>query len=153
MSCSPFRSQRESPRETFLSGRFLEPLPKLSSRGMQALFQKLARVFLAGAIVGLPTIARSLDGTNATNGKNGTNALDFVLGQAPAQFAGNVEREVADLRAGGDDKKRYFLNRPAAEKPRDGWRALFVLPGGPGSADFQPFVSTSHGTPFLRTTW
>jgi hypothetical protein len=67
--------------------------------------------------------------------------VHFVLGQSQARLVGSVERDVADLRAGGDEKKRYFLNRPAGEKPRDGWRALFVLPGGPGSADFQPFVS------------
>jgi predicted esterase len=47
-----------------------------------------------------------------------------------------------DLRAGKDEKKRYFLIGPAkkAEAPREGYGLLVVLPGGPGSADFLPFV-------------
>jgi predicted esterase len=62
-------------------------------------------------------------------------------GQLPAQD------DVADiksqeLRAGGDDNKRYFLIGPgaddAAARPPKG--LILVLPGGDGSADFQPFV-------------
>src|SRR5687768_10950941 len=52
-----------------------------------------------------------------------------------------ADMQVQDLRAGGDEKKRYFLIRRPGEPPATGWRTLFVLPGGPGSADFQPFVT------------
>ncbi|MCH8923743.1 MAG: AAA family ATPase [Planctomycetes bacterium] len=47
-----------------------------------------------------------------------------------------------DLRAGGDPKKRYFLIGEADKEgaPEDGYKLLFVLPGGDGSADFHPFV-------------
>lgn len=47
-----------------------------------------------------------------------------------------------DLRAGGDPKKRYFLIGEANKEgaPEDGYKLLFVLPGGDGSADFHPFV-------------
>lgn len=45
--------------------------------------------------------------------------------------------------AGGDRRKRYFLigPTPAADRklPRDGYRLVVLLPGGDGSADFQPF--------------
>lgn len=50
-----------------------------------------------------------------------------------------------DLRAGGDEQKRYFLiGATAGEPPVDGRGLLVVLPGGDGSADFEPF---------LRRTW
>jgi predicted esterase len=47
-----------------------------------------------------------------------------------------------DLKAGGDDNKRYFLIGPraAAKKPAAGYRLVLVLPGGDGSAEFRPFV-------------
>jgi predicted esterase len=46
-----------------------------------------------------------------------------------------------DLRAGGDEKKRYFLiGAGKARPPAEGYRLLIVLPGGDGSADFQPFI-------------
>lgn len=47
-----------------------------------------------------------------------------------------------DMQAGGDAKKRYFLvgtvdpNNP----PAPGYALLIVLPGGEGSADFNPFI-------------
>jgi predicted esterase len=49
---------------------------------------------------------------------------------------------VADLRAGGDEHKRYFLIAPGGETlpPERGWKLLIVLPGGDGGADFHPFV-------------
>ncbi len=55
---------------------------------------------------------------------------------------GDAEIEAADLRAGGDDLKRYILIGPraGAVEPADGWRLLLVLPGGDGSAEFHPFV-------------
>jgi predicted esterase len=47
-----------------------------------------------------------------------------------------------ELKAGGDEKKRYFLTGPAAGAvvPADGWGLVLVMPGGDGSAEFQPFV-------------
>jgi predicted esterase len=47
-----------------------------------------------------------------------------------------------DLRAGKDDRKRYFLIGPGkgAERPKAGFGLIVVLPGGPGGADFLPFV-------------
>lgn len=47
-----------------------------------------------------------------------------------------------ELQAGGDPNKRYFLIGPADadQAPADGYKLLFVLPGGDGSADFHPFV-------------
>jgi predicted esterase len=52
-----------------------------------------------------------------------------------------AEMQVQDLRAGGDEKKRYFLIRKPGEAPNDGWRTLFVLPGGSGDAEFRTFVT------------
>jgi predicted esterase len=49
--------------------------------------------------------------------------------------------KVTDLRAGGDQLKRYFVIHGSAQPPQTGWRTLFVLPGGPGNAEFQPFVT------------
>jgi len=49
---------------------------------------------------------------------------------------------VADLRANKDENKRYLLMGPTpkASVPKDGYRLLVVLPGGPGGADFKTFV-------------
>jgi predicted esterase len=48
----------------------------------------------------------------------------------------------ADLRAGGNEMMRYFLVGPKAgsAEPEVGWALLVVLPGGDGSAEFNPFV-------------
>src|SRR5262245_56203311 len=47
-----------------------------------------------------------------------------------------------DLRAGGDEKKRYFVHAATkdAKPPKDGFSVLYVLPGGTGDAEFQGFV-------------
>jgi predicted esterase len=47
-----------------------------------------------------------------------------------------------DLRAGGDEKKRYFVHGPkkGSKGPKEGRPVLYVLPGGTGDADFQGFV-------------
>lgn len=47
-----------------------------------------------------------------------------------------------DLRAGKDGNKRYFLIGAAKDsKPtKQGYGLVVVLPGGPGTADFHPFV-------------
>jgi predicted esterase len=52
------------------------------------------------------------------------------------------EAPTEELNAAGDEKKRYFLTGPAAgaAAPADGWGLVLVMPGGDGSAEFQPFV-------------
>ncbi|CAN5170993.1 hypothetical protein BH10PLA2_BH10PLA2_34930 [soil metagenome] len=47
-----------------------------------------------------------------------------------------------DLRASKDDHKRYFLVGPGkiAKPPLAGYGLVIVMPGGPGTADFLPFV-------------
>jgi predicted esterase len=47
-----------------------------------------------------------------------------------------------DLRAGKDKQKRYFLIGPprGAKAPKGGHGLVVILPGGPGTADFHPFV-------------
>jgi predicted esterase len=56
-----------------------------------------------------------------------------------------------DLRVGDDAKKRYFLIGPTqgAEAPADGFGLIIVLPGGNGSAEFNPFVKRiyKHAVP------
>lgn len=51
-----------------------------------------------------------------------------------------------DLRAGGDEHKRYFLIGvdDLSKPPANGFRLLLVLPGGDGSAEFHPFVTNIH---------
>jgi len=47
-----------------------------------------------------------------------------------------------DVRIGSTDKKQYFLIGPkkAAKAPKTGYGLVLVLPGGDGSAEFNPFV-------------
>jgi predicted esterase len=47
-----------------------------------------------------------------------------------------------DLKAGGDENRRYFLigPRPGAKPPAAGYRLALILPGGEGGADFRAFV-------------
>jgi predicted esterase len=63
---------------------------------------------------------------------------------APAGFGQDDVADVPseDLRAGKDDNKRYFLVGPmkGAKAPAEGFGLVVVMPGGPGSADFHPFV-------------
>lgn len=54
-----------------------------------------------------------------------------------------------DLRAGGDERKRFFLigaspERREAVKRAGGYRVLLVLPGGDGGDGFNPFVRRIH---------
>ena len=58
--------------------------------------------------------------------------------EVPADIA---DMKLQDLRAGGNDKMRYFIIQRLVEPAKDGWRTLFVLPGGSGDAQFQPFVT------------
>ncbi len=64
-----------------------------------------------------------------------------VTHPAPVRPAADIP--VQDLKAGGDEHKRYFLIGPreGAKEPADGWKLLLVLPGGDGSAEFHPFVT------------
>jgi predicted esterase len=59
------------------------------------------------------------------------------------------DNPVTDLRVNKVEEKRYFLIGPKLTKtgkpddtkvPKDGYRLLVVLPGGPGTPDFMPFV-------------
>lgn len=52
-----------------------------------------------------------------------------------------ADMQVQDLRVGGDEKMRYFVIHKPTPPPAQGWRTLFVLPGGSGDAQFQPFVT------------
>src|SRR4051812_44764859 len=47
-----------------------------------------------------------------------------------------------DLRIAGNDQQRYFLvgAKAAESEPKDGRPLLLILPGGDGSAEFNPFV-------------
>ena len=47
-----------------------------------------------------------------------------------------------DIRIGNNDKKQYYLIGPAkgAKPPKGGYGLVLVLPGGDGSAKFNPFV-------------
>ena len=69
--------------------------------------------------------------------------LPVLLGFAgPAAHGDDVATPSQDLKAGKDEKKRYFLIGPAkgARAPRGGFGLIVVMPGGPGTADFLPFV-------------
>ncbi len=69
-------------------------------------------------------------------------AIAFLAGPVPAQADDVADVPSQDLRAGKDEDKRYFLIGPRKEAraPKDGYGLLVILPGGPGSADFHPFV-------------
>lgn len=62
--------------------------------------------------------------------------------KSPPEAADVADVPCQDLRAGGDSNKRYFLIGAAdkAKAPAGGYRLLIVLPGGDGSADFNPFI-------------
>jgi predicted esterase len=73
--------------------------------------------------------------------------LAVVLGLFGGAARADDEDDVADVpskdvHAGKDKQKRYFLIGPAkdAKAPKDGYGLVVILPGGPGSADFHPFV-------------
>lgn len=61
---------------------------------------------------------------------------------ADVEIADDVKDVPAkDLRAGGDEKKRYFLIAPKEKKPpKDGYALLLVMPGGTGEANMHSFV-------------
>ena len=66
--------------------------------------------------------------------------------------AANGQQDIADissedLRADDDPNKRYFLIGPKknVKPPASGYRLLIVMPGGDGSAEFNPFVKRIFG--------
>ena len=60
---------------------------------------------------------------------------------ATSSVAIGQENNNEDLRAGGDEHKRFFqIGAKDKKPPRDGYKLLLVMPGGSGSADFNPFV-------------
>ena len=77
--------------------------------------------------------------------------LGAVLGSDPALAVDIADVPCQDLRIKGDEKQRYFLIGPTrGEKaPRGGFGLLLVLPGGDGSADFNPFIKRiyKHAVP------
>lgn len=72
----------------------------------------------------------------------------FVALKKNAKVAANdPQNDIADipskdLRAGGDKNKRYFLIGPrdGVNAPESGFKLLIVMPGGDGSAEFNPFI-------------
>jgi predicted esterase len=57
-----------------------------------------------------------------------------------------------DLRVGKDKNKRYFLIGPPkdAKAPKKGYGLVVVLPGGPGSAEFHPFIKRIYKNAMLE---
>lgn len=73
-------------------------------------------------------------------------ATALLVSTSGSAFSAEVPEDIADmkvsdLRAGGDAMKRYFVIHRDAAPPDSGWRTVFVLPGGSGDAQFQPFVT------------
>ncbi|HEX3152869.1 MAG TPA: hypothetical protein VHR66_32655 [Gemmataceae bacterium] len=63
-----------------------------------------------------------------------------MLGVAAMRADDEVPSE--KLKAGGDDKKEYYLIGAAKDRkaPKDGFGLVVIMPGGDGSAGFHPFV-------------
>jgi predicted esterase len=61
---------------------------------------------------------------------------------APKEADEKDDIPTQDLRAGGDERMRYFVHGPKkdAKEPKTGWRVLYVLPGGDGGEGFKGFV-------------
>jgi predicted esterase len=76
-------------------------------------------------------------GMRSTAAEKTAPATQPVVAELPPHLA---DMQVQDLRAGGDEKKRYFLIRKPGEPPKEGWKTLFVMPGGSGDAEFRTFV-------------
>jgi RNA polymerase sigma factor (sigma-70 family) len=76
---------------------------------------------------------------------------------ASARQADNPLADVADvpsldLKVKDDANKRYFLIGKKDRAPAGGFRLLVVLPGGDGSADFNPFIRRIYKTA-LNERW
>lgn len=68
----------------------------------------------------------------------------FALLSSSSVFAQDDVADVPNVECSidGNDQQRYFLIGavPGAEAPEGGYRLLVVLPGGDGSAEFNPFI-------------
>ena len=67
----------------------------------------------------------------------------FVPGYARAADDDDVKDVPSqDLKIGKDENKRYFLIGPAKDvsPPAKGFGLIVLMPGGPGTADFHPFI-------------
>jgi predicted esterase len=75
-------------------------------------------------------------------GKDGKDGDDGAPDGGMKTVAGDDGIPTADLRAGKDERRRYLLHGPRkdAQEPKDGWKLAVVMPGGPGTAEFAPFV-------------
>jgi predicted esterase len=71
-----------------------------------------------------------------------TVVLALLPSTAPAQPDDIADVPSVERHAGGDQNKRYFLIGPRKEAraPKDGNGLVVILPGGGGSAEFNPFV-------------
>jgi predicted esterase len=84
-----------------------------------------------------PEAVRSLEIPDPPKRPLGEEEMPAAAG--PAAKAAGVAAQ--DLRAGRDEKKRYFLIGAGGNgPPAAGYGVLVVLPGGDGSAEFLPFV-------------
>lgn len=75
-------------------------------------------------------------------GKDGKDGKDGEPDGGMKNVAGDDGIPTGDLRAAKDEDKRFLLHGPrkGATEPKDGWKLAVVMPGGPGTADFAPFV-------------
>jgi len=69
----------------------------------------------------------------------------FVVILACVSSVARAQDDVAnvpsqDLRVAGNDQQRYFLIGAKEKAPEKGFGLLLILPGGDGSADFNPFI-------------
>ena len=71
----------------------------------------------------------------------------FVAMKKAAKAADDPQKDIADipvkdLHVGDNKNMRYFLIGPRkeAEAPESGYKLVVVMPGGDGSADFNPFI-------------
>ena len=71
----------------------------------------------------------------------------FVVMKKAAKAADDPQKDIADipvkdLHVGDNKNMRYFLIGPRkeAEAPESGYKLIVVMPGGDGSADFNPFI-------------
>ena len=77
----------------------------------------------------------------------------FVIGFSCRAFGQDDVADIAsqDLRAEGDENKRYFLVGPHkdADVPKNALGLVIALPGGNGGADFHPFIKRiyKHSVP------
>ena len=88
--------------------------PNLIGRAMHVLFRRRIAFTFVAVLLALPALAMAQDD----------------VADVPAQ----------DLTVAKEPKQRYFLIGDTIQAPDKGFGLLLVLPGGPGSADFHPFV-------------